>query len=147
MSLPVAFCCLLNIFLSKEKRKTKCLLYCSLVKKEFTSKPGYRSVKQKHLTLPVCFCTYYWPLDILWSVHLMKEIMPNIPDICHRHHRRCLWRIFLSCGEISSHDRLSCGEMLHMTDCHVEKALHMRNVKKIYNVEKICVQFMVFLSH
>ena len=70
-----------------------------------------------------------------------------IPDICHRHHRRCLWRIFLSCGEISSHDRLSCGEMLHMTDCHVEKALHMRNVKKIYNVEKICVQFMVFLSH
>ena len=51
---------------------------------------------------------------------------------------------FLSCGEISSHDRLSHGEILHMTDCHVEKALHMRNVKNICNVEKVCVQFMFF---
>ena len=37
---------------------------------------------------------------------------------------------FLSCGEISSHDRFSCGEILHMTWCYVENALHMRNVKK-----------------
>ena len=42
----------------------------------------------------------------------------------------------LSCGEICPHDRLSGGEILHMTDCHVEKILHMRNVKKICNVEK-----------
>ena len=25
----------------------------------------------------------------------------SIPHICHRHHRRCLWRTTLSCGEIS----------------------------------------------
>ena len=37
----------------------------------------------------------------------------------------------LSCGEICPYDRLSGGEILHMTDCHVENILHMRNVKKI----------------
>ena len=36
-----------------------------------------------------------------------------------------------SCGEICPHDRWSGGVILHMTDCHVEKILHMRNVKKI----------------
>ena len=45
----------------------------------------------------------------------------DIPDICYRHHRRCLWRIVLSCVEFSSHNRLSCGEILHITDCHGEK--------------------------
>ena len=44
--------------------------------------------------------------------------------------------IFLSYGEISSHNRLSCGEILHVINFHVEKALHLRNVKKICNVEK-----------
>ena len=68
----------------------------------------------------------------------------GIPVICHRHHRQCLWRFFWSCGEISSHNRLSCGEILHVINFHVEKALHLRNVKKICNVEKWCVQFMVF---
>ena len=28
-------------------------------------------------------------------------------------------------------------EIFHMTDCHVEKFLHMRNVKKIYHIEKV----------
>ena len=50
----------------------------------------------------------------------------------------------LSCGEICPQDRLTGGEIFHMTDCqvkklticYVEKVLHMRNVKKICNVEK-----------
>ena len=36
-----------------------------------------------------------------------------------------------SCGEICPHDRWSRGVILHMKDCHVEKNLHMRNVKTI----------------
>ena len=53
----------------------------------------------------------------------------------------------LSCGEISPHrqifmwtnsphNRLSCRQILDMTDCYVEKILHMRNVKTICNVEE-----------
>ena len=34
-----------------------------------------------------------------------------IPDICHKHHKRCLWRKNLSCGEKFSYDKLSCGEV------------------------------------
>ena len=39
-------------------------------------------------------------------------------------------------------------EILHMTDCHVEKILHMRNVKKIYGKcgEIMCTMYGV-LSH
>ena len=33
-----------------------------------------------------------------------------------------MWRNF-------PHNRLSCGENLHMTDCHVENYLHMVNVE------------------
>ena len=40
-----------------------------------------------------------------------------IPDICHKHYRRCLWRKNLPCGEIFS--------TLHMTNCQSEKCLHM----------------------
>ena len=29
----------------------------------------------------------------------------------------------LSCGEICPHDRFSCGQILHITDCHVDKFL------------------------
>ena len=44
---------------------------------------------------------------------------------------------YLSCGDISPHDRSSCGKILH--DCPVEKILYKRNVKKmwrnsVYNV-------------
>ena len=48
-------------------------------------------------------------------------------DFFHRRdaHRRCLWR-FCCHVENFSHHILSRGEILHMTDCHVEKALHMR---------------------
>ena len=47
----------------------------------------------------------------------------------------------LSCGETCPHVRFSCGQILHITDCHVDKfstwqivmwkknILHMRNVK------------------
>ena len=45
--------------------------------------------------------------------------------------RAFAWRKKLSCGEICPYNRLSGGEILHMTDCHVEKNLHMRNVNKI----------------
>ena len=59
-----------------------------------------------------------------------------IVHICHKHHKRCLWRKSLSYGEIFPYDRLSCGEILHVINFHVEKALDLRNVKKICNVEK-----------
>ena len=42
-------------------------------------------------------------------------------DICHGHHGRCPWRKNLPCGEISPHDIFSLGEILHMTDWHVER--------------------------
>ena len=53
-----------------------------------------------------------------------------------------------SCGEICPHDRWSGGVILHMTDCHVEKILHMRNVKKICGKcgEIMCTMYGV-LSH
>ena len=35
----------------------------------------------------------------------------DIPDICHKHHKRCLWRKNLSCGENFPYDKLSCGEV------------------------------------
>ena len=35
----------------------------------------------------------------------------------------------LSCGEISPHDRLSCGQILHMTDCPVGKNSSGKNFK------------------
>ena len=47
--------------------------------------------------------------------------MLSIPHICQGHQGRCPWRKKLSCGEICPHDRLSGGEILHMTDCQVEK--------------------------
>ena len=49
-----------------------------------------------------------------------------IPDICHNHHNRCLWRKFFHVEKI-----------FQMTDCHVEKFLHKRNLKKIYHIEKV----------
>ena len=50
-----------------------------------------------------------------------KLIVPIkvIPDICHRHHRRCLWKT-----------NLPCGEFHHMTNCQLEKCLHMENMEK-----------------
>ena len=50
----------------------------------------------------------------------------SIPDICHNHHIRWLWR-----------KNCHVEKIFHMTDCHVEKFLHMRNVKKIYHIEKV----------
>ena len=64
--------------------------------------------------------------------------------ICHGHHRRCPWRKNLPCGEISPHDILLLEEILHMTDWHVEKVLHVRNVNKICKLDTWCMQFMVF---
>ena len=97
-----------------------------------------------YLTFLPEYCAEKWSIKFTMYIYSQIFCLVPIPHICHRHHRRCLWRIFLPCGEISSHDRLSCGKILHMTDCHVENSLHMRNVKKICNMEKLCVQFMVF---
>ena len=83
----------------------------------------------------------------------MPEQFPSLSNIHVRSLDRCMstwsYLIFvtgttggargkkkLSCGEICPYNRLSGGEILHMTDCHVEKNLHMRNVNKIWNVEK-----------
>ena len=40
-----------------------------------------------------------------------------IPDICHKHHKQCLWRKLLSCGEIFPYDRLSCREVSPHEKC------------------------------
>ena len=46
------------------------------------------------------------------------------------------WQIIM--WEKSPHGRSSCGKILHMADCHVEKFLHMRNgVMWRNNVSKI----------
>ena len=42
---------------------------------------------------------------------LKLHLVFNIPDICHKHHKRCLWRKNLSCGENFPYDKLSCGEV------------------------------------
>ena len=56
---------------------------------------------------------------------------PNpIPDICHRYHRRCLWRKICRVEKISPQDRLSCGEIFHMTNRQLEKCLHMVDMEK-----------------
>ena len=52
-----------------------------------------------------------------------------------------------ACGEKSVmwrnslDDRLSCGENLHMADCHVEKYLHIVNVEKICPMGKVQTTF------
>ena len=48
----------------------------------------------------------------------------HIPHICHRHHRRCLWRKILPCGEIS--DWTQKLSLLNVEKiCHMEKFLHI----------------------
>ena len=69
----------------------------------------------------------------LLSCHVLFS---DILHICPGHHGQCSWRKSLPCGEICPHDILSLGEILHRTDGHVEKVLHIRNVKKICYVEK-----------
>ena len=56
----------------------------------------------------------------------MMMMIMIIPDICHKHHKQCLWR---KIGHVE--------KFFHMTDCHEEKFLHLRNVKKIYHIEII----------
>ena len=68
----------------------------------------------------------------------------TIFHICHGYHGRCPWRKNLPCGEISAHDILLLEEILHMTEWHIEKVLHVRNVNTICKLDKWCVQFMVF---
>ena len=67
-----------------------------------------------------------------------------IPDICHTHHNRWLWRKNLSCGENFPYDRLSCGEVSPHEKCeenlsHRESSPHDKCGAKCVmwrNVEK-----------
>ena len=78
--------------------------------------------------------------------HHVKADVLRIPRMCTLCHTSYLsgapWAVplvkkNLSCGESPLwHDKLWGGEILHMTDCQVEEIFHMRNVKKIYIVEK-----------
>ena len=61
--------------------------------------------------------------------NITSRVLP-IPDICHRHHRRCLWRKICHVEKISPQDRLSCGEIFHMTNRQLEKCLHMVDMEK-----------------
>ena len=45
------------------------------------------------------------------SFGALQNLGHIIPDICHKHHKRCLWRKNLSCGENFPYDKLSCGEV------------------------------------
>ena len=65
-----------------------------------------------------------------FSVVRVNSLPPPIPDICHRHHRQCLWRKICHVEKISPHDRLSCGEIFHMRNCQLEKCLHMVDMEK-----------------
>ena len=91
--------------------------------------------------------------QLLLGAHLMVLIcafvasqanVATIFHICYGYHGRCPCRKNLPCGEISAHDILLLEEILHMTDWHVEKVLHVRNVNTICKLDKWCVQFMVF---
>ena len=72
------------------------------------------------------------------------EIPMLIPDICHTHHNRWLWRKNLSCGENFPYDRLSCGEVSPHEKCeenlsHRESSPHDKCGAKCVmwrNVEK-----------
>ena len=64
------------------------------------------------------------------SVKRSQIIILKIPHICHRHHRRCLWRKICHVEKISPQDRLSCGEIFHMTNRQLEKCLHMVDMEK-----------------
>ena len=53
----------------------------------------------KHLPVFLMSLTRQVALQQLHWTHL-KISISIIPDICHKHHKRCLWRKNLSCGEI-----------------------------------------------
>ena len=71
----------------------------------------------------------------------------SIPDICHKHHKRCLWRKNLSCGEIFPYDRLSCGEVSPHEKCeenlpHRERSPHDKfGAKCVITQNRLMVAF------
>ena len=52
-----------------------------------------------------------------WRRPMQASLSTLIPDICHKHHKRCLWRKNLSCGEIFIYYRLLCGEVSPHEKC------------------------------
>ena len=81
-----------------------------------------------------------------FCISVWKQIVFHgaIPDICHKHHKQCLWRKLLSCGEIFPYDRLSCREVSPHEKCeenlsHRESSPHDKCGAKCImwrNVEK-----------
>ena len=69
--------------------------------------------------------------------------MPGLSKHCKRaklsiHHNLEVFevvKLFLLPYMVLITDQVFSDIISHMTDCHVEKALHMRNVKKICNVD------------
>ena len=55
--------------------------------------------------------------------------------IVHTSQFGSLWGGQIISVSIFGRDQVFSDNISHMTDCHVEKALHMRNVKKICNVD------------
>ena len=54
--------------------------------------------------------------------NVLPEVL-SITDICRGYHGWYPWEKNLSCGELWPHDRFSWGQILHITDCHVDKFL------------------------
>ena len=138
-----------------------------------------------------------YPLEVTgvtWTIYLRPEAFKvknilrrlrtdnisnscTIPDICHKHHKQCLWRKLLSCGEIFPYDRLSCREvsphekceenLSHRESsphdfgakcvyaekcgeiCHVDKCFHMTDIStwEMKNVETICFYALILHNH
>ena len=84
-----------------------------------------------------------WRLPQTWYLSRAPRAVPMKKE-------SAMWRNFSTWHIVTwrgfPHDRLSCGKFLHLIYCYVEKALNMRNVKKICNVENWCVltRFTIF---
>ena len=72
-------------------------------------------------------------IQIVVSFFRQFTVMCCIPDICRQRHQHV-------CGEKICHVEKFLHTVMwkffHVTNYHGEKALHMRNVKQLCNVEK-----------
>ena len=92
----------------------------------------------------------FWNLHSIQSLELvdvLSWLRLSTPHMCHRHHRRCLQRKILPCGEISDWTRklsLLNEEKIY----HMEKFLHMRILKTYLSIGKwiMCTIFWCFVT-
>ena len=68
--------------------------------------------------------------DMLSSLIYRGESLTPIPHICHKHHKRCLWRKICHVENFSQMTDFHVEKFLHMTNCQSEKCLHMVNEEK-----------------